>query len=976
MDAAAYANTFTSLPDGVFDQLTSLTRLNLDQNKITSLPDGVFDQLTSLESLSMARIHSLSSLPADVFDQLTSLTILNLQGIKPTSLPDGIFSGLSSLTFLDLSRGRLTSLPAGIFSGLASLTELRLSGNVVDPLPLTVSLEKFGEGQFKAVAPTGAPFDIVVPVHVGNGSISGGANTLTILKGNVESASLTVTRTPGTTGAVTAHIGTLPGLPTDANPSNGYLYHQGYTLVKSDDLPLLVFTELGGGGFTPVCDRSPGMIAGLVRGYPFVPCRNLTQEELAAINGLSLAIISQLKPSDFDGLTGVTAIYIDRSSDLTIPEGVFSNLPALTGITFERCKNLTISKGAFSNLPALTYITIDWGSSGATISEGAISNLPALTNINISGNVEGVTISEGAFSNLPALTTIDLSLNYLTTLPEDIFSGLTALTTIDLSLNYLTTLPEDIFSGFTALTSLNLRSNPLTTLSEDIFNGLSSLTTLEFNYNHNEWTTLPDGIFEGLTSLTKLRMYGSTTTPLPAPLPLTISLEQVGDDQFKAVAPAGAPFEMVLPISVINGRIKEGSSSLTIPKGSVASGILTVTRNAGTTANVTVNIGTLPSLPSNHYGYSLVKSTDLPLIYPLPEVPPLMENRTQQVQDAIIAAIPGVNSASDVTEAHLAAIRFLNLQRKNITALKTGDFDGLSSLITLNLTYNDLTTLPAGVFPNLSSLRSLLLYGNDLASLPAGIFDDLSSLTELNLYNNDLTSLPAGIFDNLLKLTRLSLGSNQLTTLSMGIFDELSSLTSLYLGDGQLATVPAGVFTGLSSLTELWLHGNQLTTLSVNAFSGLSSLTRLWLQNNSTNPLSVAVSLELVDEGRFKAIAPAGAPFDFVLQISVANGTITGGATTITIPKGSVESDTLTIIRIAGTTAAVTVDIGTLPGLPTNVDPRDRPLHQGYELVKSVDLPLEVIGATAPQVTGINIPDANLRAKIEDLLSVKRQVIQ
>ena len=680
-------NGLASLPDGVFDQLTVLTYLNLEYNDLTSVPDGVFDNLTSLTRLTLSGLE-LTSLPDGVFDNLTSLTRLTMRDSLISSLSADDFSGLSSLTSLDMSGSRLTSLPVGIFSGLLSLVSLHLGRNSVDPLPLTVSLEKVGEGQFKAVAPTGAPFDIVLPLNVRNGSISGGTNTLTIPKGSVESASLTVTRTPGTTAAVAADIGTLPGLPTDVNQS-GYPLHQGYTLVKSDDLPLFVFTELEGGGFTPVCARSPGVIKAIVPLYLFdrSACEDVTEADLAAIKQLNLDIITQLKPGDFDGLAGVTAIYISRSKDLTIPEGVFSNLPTLRSIWIETCKDLTISKGAFSSLPVLTSINIE-RSSNAIISEGSFSNLPTLTSLDLSLN-NLTTLPAGIFDNLTTLTSLNLSLNNLTTLPAGIFDNLTTLSLprslnlSDFNLGTLT-LPAGIFDNLTALTNLNLRGKPLTALPEDIFNRLSSLTTLEFNYNHNELTTLPDGIFEGLTSLTKLRMYGSTTTPLPAPLPLTISLEKVGNAQFKAVAPAGAPFDIVLPLSVTNGSINGGATTITIPVGSVESDTLTVTRNAGTTANVTVNIGTLPSMPQNHYGYALAKSADLPLNYPLPEVPTLIGNRTQQVQDAIIAAVPGVNSAADVTETHLAAIRFLNLQRKNISALKTGDFTGLSSLINIS----------------------------------------------------------------------------------------------------------------------------------------------------------------------------------------------------------------------------------------------------------------------------------------------------
>ena len=44
------------------------------------------------------------------------------------------------------------------------------------------------------------------------------------------------------------------------------------------------------------------------------------------------------------------------------------------------------------------------------------------------------------------------------------------------------------------------------------------------------------------------------------------------------------------------------------------------------------------------------------------------------------SAAAGVDTPGEVTEAHLAAITALDLASKNITTLKIGDFDGLTSL--------------------------------------------------------------------------------------------------------------------------------------------------------------------------------------------------------------------------------------------------------------------------------------------------------
>ena len=292
----------------------------------------------------------------------------------------------------------------------------------------------------------------------------------------------------------------------------------------------------------------------------------------------------------------------------------------------------------------------------------------------------------------------------------------------------------------------------------------------------------------------------------------------------------------------------------------------------------------------------------------------LVCDRTRQVRDAILGEVPGVNNAYDLTETHLSTITELILRRRNIAALKSGDFDGLNAMAYLDLGHNQ------------------------LSSLPADIFDDLNALTRLDLNDNQLNSLPAGIFDNLNALTFLRLDVNQLSSLPAGIFDNLNTLTVLYLFDNQLSSLPAGIFDDLNALTFLHLTQNQLSSLPAGIFDNLNALTRLLLDDNSVNPLPLPLSLEKVGDGQFKAVATSGAPFDIVLPLSIANGSISGGATTITIPAGGLESDTLSVTRTPGTTFAVNVDIGTLPELPAN--------HSGYALVRSADLPLEVISVT------------------------------
>ena len=314
-------------------------------------------------------------------------------------------------------------------------------------------------------------------------------------------------------------------------------------------------------------------------------------------------------------------------------------------------------------------------------------------------------------------------------------------------------------------------------------------------------------------------------------------------------------------------------------------------------------------------------------------------NRTVQVQTAILAKIVGVSDCADVTNDHLRAITgTLDLHARSITVLKADDFSGLSFLTELHLGFNRrLGTLPEGVFSELSSLTTLFLNDTGLSNLSTNVFSGLSSLTNLYMQNNPLTRL------------------------SRDAFSGLSSLELLWLFNCNLSTLSEGVFSGLPSLWWLRLDSNQLTSLPNNLFSGMSSLTLLWSHDN---PRGIAVALPIVislvpdGEGRFRAKAHSGAPFRIVLPVNIGNGGIDGGATNVTIPQGSVESVVETVTRTAGTTGAVTVDVGTLPDLPTITNPSGEAFHRGYTLVKSAELPLVVIPASGT-VTG---PDLVVRS--------------
>ena len=215
-------------------------------------------------------------------------------------------------------------------------------------------------------------------------------------------------------------------------------------------------------------------------------------------------------------------------------------------------------------------------------------------------------------------------------------------------------------------------------------------------------------------------------------------------------------------------------------------------------------------------------------------------DRTAQVRDAIVGQV-GARDCSEVTADALRQIYSLVLTERNITALRAGDFAGLTGLRELWLYGNRLATLPAGVFGGLAALERISLRNNQLATLPTDVFDGLVGLETLGLHGNQLATLPTDVFEGLTALEELSLSGNQLATLPPGVFEGLTALEYLDLYGNQLATLPLGVLEGLTALDSLHLYDNQLATLPVGVFEGLTALDALHLYDNQLATLPAGV---------------------------------------------------------------------------------------------------------------------------------------
>ena len=354
-------------------------------------------------------------------------------------------------------------------------------------------------------------------------------------------------------------------------------------------------------------------------------------------------------------------------------------------------------------------------------------------------------------------------------------------------------------------------------------------------------------------------------------------------------------------------------------------------------------------------------------------------DRTPQVGDEIVQQA-GVGGCAEVEDRHLASIHGLDLcfpkydwmsleceRDVPITAVREGDFLGLSGLQELDLAGNDMTALPQGVFSGLSRLGSLDLHSNQLTALPEGVFSDLVSLEWLVLVGNRLTELPAGAFSGLSNLWNIGLDRNRLTELPAGIFAGLSRLNILDLSYNAVTELPEGVFSDLVSLEWLGLSDNNLTGLPTGVFYGLLSLKELHLGENPGSPFTLTVELTRTD-GDATSPGPAtlefsvaeGAPFPMAIPLSVRGGTLSSPSASFAAGATVGTEATLTF---DGSGTGVSVAFGPMPTVCEDPGSNtEGPKCAGLEIVAGG--PLVVAN---PETVALSVPAAHLTQASQDL---------
>ena len=672
-------NRFEHLSKRTFAELSGLEILVLNRNRFVELSSEFLGDLPRLKDLVLAE-NQLKTVHSTAFSGLPALEQIFLNSNQLSTLPKGVFSGLPALEQVFLQSNQFRSIPEGVFAGLTKLKTLYLGYNPLDPLPLSVALEKMQDNRFKAIASAGAPFELVLPLTVNSaGRFEGVASTVTIPAGAAESESIGVTRVAGTEEAVKIDFGDLPNLPAD---------HTGYVLKKDEALPLQLFESM--------VPADAALIALSIAESVLEPAfENETTDYRALVpHAMSTVTVTPTRSN-----AQATVAFLDTSDS-----AVADADPAVDGhqVSLHAGENTirirVTSEDATSTQSYTLVITRDSAANVCSrtrkvrdaivrvlreiedCSEVTAADLLKISHLNfVQAGLESLKAHD--FAGLAELRILELGFNRLSSLPAEVFADLAALETLRLDVNSLSNLPPDVFSGLPALKSLGLAQNRLSELPAGVFSDLTSLERLVL-YD-NRLSSLSAGSFSGLSALQVLDLFLNPVSSVPA-------------DLFSEL-----------------GTLRELSLS-ELDLESLPPGIFS---DLPTLQSLALSGNRLTSLPPDIF-------SNLPALQTLR----LSGNRLTSLQPDIF---------SDLDQ-----LEHLDLRGNQLRSLPSGAFSGLSSLRVLRPAYNRLESLPPGIFSGLSALEVLELDGNYLRSLPDGIFSGLSSLRELELEENAVDPLP------------------------------------------------------------------------------------------------------------------------------------------------------------------------------------------------------------------------------------------
>ena len=651
--------------------LTKLTGLYLSNNSISDIT--ALTSLTALTDLSLAG-NSISGITA-----LTGLTALTDLSLSSNAISDiSALTGLTKLTRLNLAFNSISDITA--LKDLTALTDLSLSDGRSDDLsPNSISDVSALENltALEDLSLWGNPISDYDPLRRLIAAIAAIQDhpgfTLDINIPPVFTEGLSTTFSVAENTAPDTNIG-APFTATDADNDNDTL---SYSLDRTDGASFRILDVSGSGQL---------QTGGLPLDYETKTSYSVTITVSDGEGGTDTIDIT-INVTDVDGpiihrtqqvqdaITGILGV--DAADAVTE-----AHLAGITRLDLSYAGITSLKSGDFSGLTALTRLDLQHNS----ISDiSALKGLTALTTLNLSEN----SVSDiSALKDLTALTHLNLSDDLEDDLGDNSISDVSAL------------------EGLTALESLYLGGNPISDYGP-LRRLIAAIAAIQDHPGLTLDINIPPEFTEGTSTTRSIVENTATGTNIGAP----VSATDV-DSDYLTYSLGGIDAES-FSINSNSGQLQT-SAALDYETKASYSVTVSVSDPSDNSDSITVDIEVI--------------DFDETSIIPV-------NQRTQQVQDAIVNAVPDVDNANDVTLAHLAGITELSLSSTGITSLTSSDFSGLTGLRYLDLQANSLSDISA--LADLTALTRLDLTYNSISDI--SVLEGMTALEELYLSGNPIS---------------------------------------------------------------------------------------------------------------------------------------------------------------------------------------------------------------------------------------------
>ena len=266
---------------------------------------------------------------------------------------------------------------------------------------------------------------------------------------------------------------------------------------------------------TGICDRTEKVADAIVSATqetrPDATCSDITDDELASLEGTLSVSPSGLQAGDFAGLTSLTKLEITGQDLVLLRSGVFAGLDNLDTLEVKSASLTTIHSGAFDELPNINTLKLQ-GNNIKALPRDIFNGLGGLETLRLYANrINSLPI--GIFSGMDSLRTLDMHTGSLKNLAHGVLNGMPNLRALHFRNESTSALESGAFSGLGNLQWLYLEGSGITKMGSDAFAGLHNLRRLYLN--DNQIASLPKGVFRHLKNITRLHLHNNALETLP-----------------------------------------------------------------------------------------------------------------------------------------------------------------------------------------------------------------------------------------------------------------------------------------------------------------------------------------------------------------------------------------------------------------------------------------------------------------------------